>query len=46
VRDLPGAAPELARAGDWTTATWQRDGRVYAFFARGDEAAVRRLVGA
>ncbi|MFN0066317.1 MAG: hypothetical protein ACKVYV_01655 [Limisphaerales bacterium] len=46
VRDLPGTAPELARAGDWTTASWRHDGRVYAFFARGDEAAVRRLVGA
>lgn len=46
MRDLPGTAPELGRAGDWTTASWRRGGRVYAFFARGDDAAVRRLVGA
>lgn len=46
VRDAPGETPELATAGDWTTASWRQGGRVYAFFARGTPAQVKQLVGA
>lgn len=46
VRDAPGGTPELATAGDWTTASWRQGGRVYAFFARGTPAQVKQLVGA
>lgn len=34
--DPPGAAPEVARVGDWTRSAWRQGGMTYLLFSPGD----------
>jgi hypothetical protein len=40
----PGEKPVFAEAGEWTTASWMENNRVYMIAVQGDRAAVQRYL--
>jgi hypothetical protein len=42
----PGSRPEMRRFGQWTVASWSREGSAFAFCSMADEAALRKFLGA
>ena len=40
----PGEKPVFAEAGEWTTASWVENDRVYMIAVQGDRAAVQRYL--
>ncbi len=44
-RNAPkGSTPEYTKSGDWMTASWSRDGKVYVLAGMGDRAALQKYL--